>query len=101
LRRAPRENSVLASREGRLASRKDSRTSLTASTPSALHIHHSTLTLRFPAPAPDLRIDGRSFFDLRITTLMDLRARSREDREAASVWSRGGAVAGVPADAPS
>ena len=49
----------------------------------------------------DLKIDGRSFMDLKLTTLTDLRASSREDVENASVWARGGAVAGVASDAPS
>lgn len=49
----------------------------------------------------DLRIDGRAFVDMKLTTLADMRSRGRaEGREAAAVWSRGGAVAGVPAEAP-
>jgi len=47
----------------------------------------------------DLRIDGVSFKDLKLTTLSDLRAMSAEDRANASVWARGGAV-GVPSAAP-
>lgn len=51
---------------------------------------------------PDLRFNNLSFMDLKVTTLMDLRARAmgRGAGRDNSAWSRGGAVAGVPAEAP-
>lgn len=47
----------------------------------------------------DLRVDGRCWDDLRLTTLEDLRARAKGGKPVTdSAWARGGAVAGVPAD---
>lgn len=50
----------------------------------------------------DLRFSNISFMQLKVTTLMDLRARAmgRGTGRDQTAWSKGGAVAGVPAEAP-